>query len=95
MANSAEPRADESSPGGHATTPDRVASDASSSSEIQWVIQALNRLDARLDGVEKRLRRLEIRLVVAMGFALCMGIVIGLIARVVSFDFRLAIVPVS
>lgn len=95
MANSAEPRTDESSPVEHATTPDRVASGTSSSSEIQWVIQALNRLDARLDGVEKRLRRLEIRIAVAVGFALCVGIVVGLIAWVVSFDFRLAIVPVS
>lgn len=95
MANSAEPRTDESSPGGHATTPDRVVSGVSSSTGIQWVIQALNRLDARLDGIEKRLRRLEIRLAVALGFALCVGIVAGFIARVVSFDFRLAIVPVS
>ncbi len=64
-----------------------------SSGENSWIMQSLNQVNSRLEGIENRLRRLEIRIAVALGFVLCFGIIIGLVARFVSFDFEIAIIP--
>ena len=95
MADNPEAGPKDASPAQHATTPDWVVGNALASSETQWIMQALNRLDERLGGIEKRLRRLEISIAVALGFVLCTGFAIGLISRMVSFDFKIAILPVS
>ena len=73
-------------------TPD-VVSDLPRNNENAWIMQAINQLGTRIDGVENRLRRIEIRISWAIGLAVGIGIIIGLISRIIDFSFTISIIP--
>ncbi|MDE0702685.1 MAG: hypothetical protein OXH59_03080 [Rhodospirillaceae bacterium] len=63
------------------------------SGQSAWIMQALNGITGRLDGIEGRLRKIEIRLYITFGILIGIGFVVGLVSRIVSFDFAISIVP--
>ena len=77
--------------------PDRPAPEAVRHSDLphsrDWLMRSLNQIDDRLAAIEKRLRKLETRYYVALGIVLALGLAIGLVSRLVQFDFTIAIVP--
>ena len=83
---------DEAAGSRQSETPDAVA-DLSRNNENAWIMQAINQLGTRIDGVENRLRRIEIRIAWAIGLAVGVGIIIGLISRVIDFSFTISIIP--
>jgi len=58
-----------------------------------WIMQAINQLISRIDGVENRLRRIENRISWVIGIAIGIGIVFGLLSRIVDFSFTISIIP--
>jgi len=63
------------------------------SGQSAWIMQALNGITGRLDGIEDRLGKIERRLYIAAGILLGIGIVIGILSRILSFDFTISITP--
>ncbi len=74
------------------TTPDRAAAAHGADGNV-WIAQALNRANDRLDGIEKRLRRVENRIAWALGLAIGVGFVVGVLFQAADLSFRIAIVP--
>ena len=61
--------------------------------DLAWVMKGLNDLGERIGGIEDRMRKLEIRIAIAFGVILGAGIIVGVLARLISFDFEIAIIP--
>ena len=59
----------------------------------QWVMLAINGLNSRLDGIDKRLRRIEILVATAIAIVAIFGALMGAISDLIEFDFVVSIQP--
>ena len=68
------------------------------------MMNSLNQLGERFDGVEKRLGerlasvegrlgRIERNIYIAIGVAIGIGLIVGILSRLISFDFVVSIQP--